>query len=80
MGKTRFISRKDLAISTALGAEFALIMCLGTFCGFWLDKKLNTFPWFLLLGAVFAFALALFILVKHAKAATRSEVKIENKK
>lgn len=80
MGKSRFISKKDLAISTALGAEFALIMCLGTFGGWWLDKKINTFPWFLLLGAGLGFVFALYVLVMHAKAATRTKVKLENKK
>ena len=79
MGKSRFISKKDLAISTALGAEFALIMCLGTFGGWWLDKKINTFPWFLLVGAGLGFVLALYVLVMHAKAATRTKVKTENK-
>ena len=75
MGKSRFISKKDFALTTALGMEFALIMCLGTFGGYYLDKKINTFPLFLLVGAAFAFALALYVLIKHAKAATRKENK-----
>lgn len=73
MDKRSFISKKDFALSTALGIEFALIMCLGTFGGWWLDKKLNTFPWFILIGSMLAFALAIFVLVKHAKAATREK-------
>ncbi len=75
MGKSRFISRKDFALISTLGIEFALIMCLGTFGGYYLDKKLNTFPWFLLVGAVIGFAFAMFILIAHAKAATRAENK-----
>ena len=71
MGKSRFISKNDFALSTALGIEFALIMCLGAFGGFWLDKKLNTFPWFLLVGSMVSFGFALFVLITHAKAATR---------
>ncbi len=79
MGKSSFISKKDFALTTALGMEFALIMCLGTFGGYCLDKKINTFPWFLLLGALFGFAFALYVLIMHANLATQLE-KTENKK
>ena len=75
MGKSRFISKKDFALTTALGMEFALIMCLGTFGGYYLDKKINTFPLCLLVGAALAFALALYALIKHAKTATDKENK-----
>lgn len=73
MAKRSFISKKDFALSTALGIEFALIMCLGAFGGWWLDKKLNTFPWLILVCSVLAFAFAIFVLVKHAKAVTREK-------
>ena len=75
MGKSRFISKKDFALTTALGMEFALIMCLGTFGGYYLDKKINTFPIFLLVGAALAFAFALYVLIKHAAIATKKEKK-----
>lgn len=80
MGKSRFISKKDFVLISTLGIEFALIMCLGTFGGLWLDRRLNTFPWLLLTGAVIAFGFALYVLVMHAKAATRVGIKTENKK
>lgn len=73
MGNRRFISRKDFALISTLGIEFAIIMCLGAFGGLWLDRKLNTFPWFILVGSMLGFALALFVLISHAKAATRKE-------
>lgn len=79
MGKRSFISKKDFALISTLGIEFALIMCLGTFGGYYLDKKLSTYPWFLLVGAALGFALALSVLVMHAKAATLKE-KTESKK
>jgi F0F1-type ATP synthase assembly protein I len=79
MGKSRFISKKDFALISTLGIEFALIMCLGTFGGYYLDKKLSTYPWFLLLGALLGFAFALYVLIMHANLATRLE-KTENKK
>ena len=75
MVKSRFISKKDFVLISTLGIEFALIMCLGTFGGLWLDRKINTFPWFLLVGAALAFAFALYVLVAHAQAATRKENK-----
>ena len=75
MGKLRFISRKDFLLISTLGIEFALIMCLSAFGGHWLDKKLNTFPWFILAGSLLGFALALFVLIAHAQAATRQENK-----
>ena len=80
MGKLRFISRKDLVLISTLGIEFALIMCLGAFGGLWLDRKLNTFPWFILVGSMLGFALALFVLIVHAKAATRIENNGSNQK
>ncbi|MBR4508221.1 MAG: AtpZ/AtpI family protein [Elusimicrobiaceae bacterium] len=79
MGKSRFISKKDFALISTLGIEFALIMCLGTFGGYYLDKKLSTYPWFLLLGALLGFAFALYVLIMHANLATQLE-KTENKK
>ena len=63
MGKSRFISKKDFALTTALGMEFALIMCLGTFGGYYLDKKINTFPLCLLVGAALAFVSIQFSLL-----------------
>ena len=75
MGKRNFISRKDFTLISTLGVEFALIMCLCTFSGLWIDKKINSFPCFLLIGAAIGFALALFILVMHAKSATNQENK-----
>jgi len=73
MDKRSFISKKDFILSTILGIEFALIMCLGAFGGWWLDKKLNTFPWLILLVSALSFAFALYVLVKHAKAATNEK-------
>ena len=73
MAKRSFITKKDFALISTLGIEFALIMCIGAFGGLWCDKKLNTSPWFILIGSMLAFAFALFVLVSHAKAATSRE-------
>jgi|GEM_PF-2446061 hypothetical protein len=80
MGNRKIIAKKDFILISTLGIEFALIMCLGTFGGLWFDRKLNTFPYLILAGSLIAFILALYVLIMHAKAATRTEVKTENKK
>lgn len=82
MTKRSFINKKDFLLISIFGIEFALIMSLGAFGGRWLDEKLNTSPWFLLIASIFAFAFAMFILIVHAKAATKrpDKTEIENKK
>ena len=75
MGKGKFINKNDFVLISTLGIEFALIMCIGTFCGLYLDKKIDTFPWLSLVGSFIAFALSLYVLVMHAKAATKKENK-----
>ena len=80
MGKKKFINKKDFTLISTLGVEFAVIMCIGTFSGLWLDKKLNTFPFLILTGSFIAFVFALYVLVMHARAATYSEVKTGNRK
>jgi F0F1-type ATP synthase assembly protein I len=63
------LKKKDHFIIAGLGIEFALIMCAGFFGGIWLDRRFNTAPWLLLAGCAAAFAVAMYILVKSARAA-----------
>lgn len=58
-----------------LGVQFAIIMCIGSFGGYYLDKKFGTLPVFILTGSVLAFALALYIMVRSAKAYVDKEQK-----
>ena len=58
--------KEDHLIITGLGTEFCLIMCVGFFAGYFADKKLETSPYFTLIGAACGFALALYVLIKTA--------------
>lgn len=69
------ISRQDHLLIAGLGIQFAVIMCIGSFGGYYLDKKLGTLPVFILTGSALAFALALYIMVRSAKAYVDKEQK-----
>lgn len=69
------ISKQDHLLIAGLGIQFAVIMCIGSFGGYYLDKKLGTLPLFILAGSALAFALALYIMVRSAKAYVDKENK-----
>ena len=58
--------KQDHLIITGLGIEFALIMCIGFFAGYFADKKWDTSPYFTLVGAACGFSLVLYILINTA--------------
>ena len=58
--------KEDHLIITGLGLEFCLIMCVGFFAGYFLDKKWDTLPYFTLIGAFCGFSLGLYILINTA--------------
>ena len=60
------IRKEDHLIITGLGLEFCLISCLGVFAGYLLDKKLESSPFFTLVGGACGFSLAMYILIKTA--------------
>jgi len=60
------IRKEDHLIITGLGTEFCIIMCAGTFAGYFLDKKFETSPLFILLGVAGGFALGLYVLIHTA--------------
>ena len=74
------LKKNDNFIIAGLGVEFALIMCLGFFGGRWLDKRFDSSPLFLLVCCACAFALAIYIVVKSAKAAVSADIMPANKK
>lgn len=60
------MNKNDLIVSTQLGLQFALTLCLFTGAGYWVDKKLNSSPVFLI-GLGFAgFAAGIYYVVKAA--------------
>ncbi len=61
------IQKGDHLIIAGLGLEFATVMCLGFFGGYFLDKKYNTSPLFTLALSAAAFALGVYLVVKAAK-------------
>ncbi len=63
------IQKGDHLIIAGLGLEFATVMCLGFFGGYFLDKKYNTSPLFTLALSAAAFALGVYLVVKAAKQA-----------
>ena len=58
------IKKEDHILIAGLGIQFAVIMCIGAFGGYYLDKKFGTMPIFILGGSVAAFALAIYIMVR----------------
>lgn len=60
------IRKEDHLIITGLGLEFCLIMCIGFFAGYFIDKKWDTLPYFTLVGAFCGFSLGLYILINTA--------------
>ena len=62
------IKKEDHILIAGLGIQFAVIMCIGAFGGYYLDKKFGTMPIFILGGSVAAFALAIYIMVRSVKA------------
>ena len=73
MSSKPFGPQDQLQIAS-LGTEFALTEIIGAAAGYWLDKKLGTLPWCLLVGVVLGFALGLSRVIQAAKqAGTKKE-------
>ncbi|MBO7191455.1 MAG: AtpZ/AtpI family protein [Elusimicrobiaceae bacterium] len=72
-------SAKDHVAITTLGLEFAAAEMLGAGVGFWLDKKYQSSPWFLLAGAVVGFMLGMYIVWRRTKEMERDEKKNERR-
>lgn len=61
------ITKQDHLLIAGLGIQFAVIMCIGAFGGYYLDKKFDFLPMFTLAGSAIAFALAIYIMYTSAK-------------
>ena len=60
------MNKKDFAVSTRLGLQFALILAIFTGAGFWLDKKLGTLPLMLAVLGAAGFATGMYYLIKKS--------------
>ena len=80
--KRRLFSTQEHVQITTLGTEFAVAEILGVGVGFWLDGKLGSSPWMLLLGAAAGFFLGFYIVLRAAnemsKQAPHGKAKKEN--
>ena len=56
----------DHIIAIGLGIEFCVIMLLGTYAGYYYDRKWDTLPYFTLIGAFCSFGLGFYALVFSA--------------
>jgi F0F1-type ATP synthase assembly protein I len=53
------------------GAEFTVLVCVGLFAGQWLDRRLGTAPWLLIIGAFMGAAAGFYRLVRAITPARR---------
>lgn len=60
-------TKQDHVQITTLGLEFAASEILGAYAGYWLDKRLDSSPWFLIAGVVLGFMLGFYQIVRSAK-------------
>jgi putative F0F1-ATPase subunit (Ca2+/Mg2+ transporter) len=52
-----------------IGFEFVAAICLFGAIGWWVDRRLNTFPWLTLVGGALGFAAGLTMLIRAAHSA-----------
>lgn len=49
---------------SGLGIEFVCALAIPGAAGWWLDKKLGTSPWLVLVGIAFGFAVGLYVMIR----------------
>lgn len=55
---------KKYARWAGLGSQLVLTTLIGLAAGFWLDQKLETYPFFLIFGIFFGFGLSIYYSLK----------------
>ena len=58
---------KGIGAYGTVGLDFAVAVAIGTYGGWWLDKKLGWTPWLTILGLLFGVAAGFNVLYKAAK-------------
>jgi F0F1-type ATP synthase assembly protein I len=57
--------------AASVGMEVAVGVGLGVLVGYWIDKRLNSSPWGMLIGAALGFAAGIYLLFKEANRANK---------
>jgi len=60
------MNKKDFLISTQLGLQFALAVCIFGAAGYFIDKHFGKFPLFTVIFLILGFAAALYFVIKTA--------------
>jgi F0F1-type ATP synthase assembly protein I len=60
---------------SSLGIEFAFIILASVFSGIYLDKKLGSSPWLLLLTITLGFSFGIYYVVKRANTENENDSK-----
>lgn len=70
---------KGLGNAATVGLEFVLSIVLPMLFGVWLDEKLGTSPWMMVVWLGFGLAAGIRALMRAAKAATREAEELERR-
>lgn len=57
----------------SLGIQLAASICVCGWIGYWLDSKLGTYPWLMILGLMMGAGAGFYALILAVNAATKSE-------
>ncbi len=68
---------KDLELFGSIGIELVLFVILGVLLGNWIDKRINTSPFLLILGAVCGAFIGFYNFYKMIKSLSEDEQKEE---
>jgi len=60
------MNKRDLLVSTQLGLQFALTVCIFGAAGWFIDKKFAYFPVFTIIFLVLGFALGMYYIIASA--------------
>jgi F0F1-type ATP synthase assembly protein I len=69
-----------LSLAWSLGWNIALPLVVLALAGRWADKKFDTSPWFLLVGAMLAIGISSFLVFKKVMEINKSNHEYTNKK
>ena len=60
-------AKRAVGLATAVGTEIAVMTVTGYYCGRFLDDRLATAPWLMLICVILGLAIGFFIVLKTLK-------------